>query len=868
MSVRLHLTPPRTPPDLPMVQLFTLGSVDLRDEDGSAQDSFLSGSKRLALLAYLALARPHGFQRRDTVVAFLWPESDQKRARGALRNLLHQVRRSLGEDLIVGRGDEEIGIAEGELWCDVREFEAALDDGRLREALELYRGDLLDGLFVPGAAPAFEHWLEAERNRLRRSAAEAAWALANEEEAAGNASGAAYWGRRAVSLSPLSEAAVRRVMELLDRTGDRAGALMTYESFARQWAKELEVEPSRETQALADRLRSTQGDSNPSGAGLPAEESGHSEDSEAESYGQGSPGTALSDLKRGVDQGPQLSALATARPPHSSTGPRLRPAQKRLRIVAPVTALALAALLGIAWALAEPSEQTLHSVAVLPFHNLGAPEDAYLSHGITAEVIAKVAKVGGLRVMSPRAVAPYEDTELTDQEIARQLDVSTLLRGSVRREAGRLHITAQLLEASSGERLWTAEYDRAASDLFRVPGDLAERVSSELNATGSAREQRRTQRGPTADPLAYDLFLRGQELSGQSLGGTEAAIEFFRQAIRRDPLFADAHAGLAEGYARRVRHYGFAPEWADSAIAVARRATELAPGREGGYTALGFSLWSRGRLTEAGAAYRRALEINPNDGMALDNLGVISIVQGRYDEAVHWLGEAQRRDPRSGYRAMELGGAYWEVGEDEYAEQWYARASDLGFEGPFLAALQAFAAMRRGVSDRADSLLSRHPEARYATHAAGILAGFAGRWNHARTSFEGLYHRAPEARLILWGPAVRTSYALALERSGDSARAIPLLHESLRSAHQEWERGIEDPAVPMEIAMIHAWRGEKEESYEWLERAYAAGERRYRTLRLDPVFESLHGDERFQRLLGRMRADVTQMRERVRGHKP
>lgn len=851
-----------------MIQLLTLGSVDLRGDDGAPQDSFLSGSKRLALLAYLALARPRGFQRRDTVVAFLWPESDQKHARGALRNLLHHVRRSLGEDLIVGRGDEEIGIAEGKLWCDVHEFESALEAGRLRRALELYRGDLLEGLFVLGAAPSFEHWLDEERARLRRLAAEAAWALAHEEESVGNATGAPYWARRAVSLSPLSEAAVRRLMEVLERTGDRAGALATYEDFARRWVEELEVEPSQETQALADRLRSARVDGDPNRAGGPGEESGPDAESGRELEPRTSLGIAFSEVAGHSEQELQPSGSSFASPPESSTNPPARPPRRRLRILAPVLALALAAVLGVAWALATRSEQTVPSVAVLPFHNLGAPEDAYLSHGITAEVTARIAKVGGLRVMSSRATAPYEDTEQSDQEIARELDVSTLLRGDVRREGDRLHITAHLVDASSGERLWAEEYDRAASDLFRVPGDVAERVASVLDEMPSGEEQERTQSRPTVDPFAYDLFLRGRELSGQSLGENEAAIQFFRQAILRDPRFADAHAGLASAYARRVQHYGLAREWADSGVAVARRATELAPEREAGYNALGFSLWSRGRLTDAGAAYRRALEINPNDGTALDNLGVISIVQGRYDEAVHWLGEAQRRDPRSGYRAMELGGAYWELGEDERAEQWYARARELGFQGPFLAALQAFDAVRRGEQDRADTLLARHPDARYATHAAGVLAGFAGRWNRARTSFEGLYHQAPEARLILWGPTVRTSYALALERTGDGGRAASLLDESLHSAQQEWERGIEDPAVPMEIAMIHAWRGEKADAYDWLERAYAAGERRYRTLRLEPAFESFRNDARFQRLLGRMRADVQRMRGHVRGDQP
>ena len=204
-----------------MIEFRTLGTVSLRGRDGASLDTPVSGSKRLALLAYLALARPRGLHRRDTLLPLLYPDSDQKRGRGALRNLLHQIRASLGADVIVSRGSEEIGIAEGALWCDALAFEQALKGGEHRRALELYGGDLLEGFHAPDVAPGFEHWLDDERTRLRSMATEAAWTLADEQEASGTLSGAIHWGHRAVSLAPLDEAAFQRLLRLLERAGDR-----------------------------------------------------------------------------------------------------------------------------------------------------------------------------------------------------------------------------------------------------------------------------------------------------------------------------------------------------------------------------------------------------------------------------------------------------------------------------------------------------------------------------------------------------------------------------------------------------------------------------------------------------------------------
>src|SRR5438445_9523695 len=175
-----------------MVEFRLLGTLSLRTADGRDAGSLLSQPRRLALLAYLAAATPRGPHRRDTLLALFWPELDQEHARAALRQSLHVLRSALGADAMVSRGDEEIGLDFDRVWCDVTAFDRAVDGGASREALDLYRGPLLEGFFISDG-PEFERWLERERARLREAAARAAQRLIEQCESRGNLTTATHW---------------------------------------------------------------------------------------------------------------------------------------------------------------------------------------------------------------------------------------------------------------------------------------------------------------------------------------------------------------------------------------------------------------------------------------------------------------------------------------------------------------------------------------------------------------------------------------------------------------------------------------------------------------------------------------------------
>jgi DNA-binding SARP family transcriptional activator len=240
---------------MPLIELRTLGTLDLHSAEGRELHSLLAQPKRVALLAYLCIAQPHGFHRRDTLLGLFWPDSDQEHARASLRKSLHILRRALGDDAILSRGDEEVAVDFHLVSCDAAAFEANVKANRLEEALELYRGDLLAGFFID-EAPEFDQWLHSERMRLRAGAAHVALAFSDQLIAGGNVAAALTWARRSLELSDTDEHALRKLIELQCQAGDRTGAIRTYEEFARHLGVEYGTQPSSETRSVIERIRS------------------------------------------------------------------------------------------------------------------------------------------------------------------------------------------------------------------------------------------------------------------------------------------------------------------------------------------------------------------------------------------------------------------------------------------------------------------------------------------------------------------------------------------------------------------------------------------------------------------------------------
>jgi DNA-binding SARP family transcriptional activator len=235
-----------------MIELRVLGPTVLRTGD-VAVHSILAQPKRLAVLAWLAIAGRQGLVRRDTMMALFWPELDEERARAALRQTLHMLRQSLGGGAVVAVGNTEVGLAP-DVWCDAVELERAAAEGRAGEALALYRGELLAGLHLD-EVPDFERWLDAERARLRGIALRAADTLAATAEREGRVAEAIDARTRQLAIEPAGEGALRSLLHLLDAAGERPRALRVYEAWATSLRADLGLEPAAETERLAAGLR-------------------------------------------------------------------------------------------------------------------------------------------------------------------------------------------------------------------------------------------------------------------------------------------------------------------------------------------------------------------------------------------------------------------------------------------------------------------------------------------------------------------------------------------------------------------------------------------------------------------------------------
>lgn len=239
-----------------MIELRLLGTVELQGISRDRANDLLCKPQPTALLAYLALSSPTGFQRRDYLASLFWPETAQRYARANLRKLLLVLRTSLDKDVFETRGDEEVRIDANILWCDAVAYVAALNDGQLARAHELFRGPLMPGFIATGASP-FHEWLDSMRRQYTREATKMVLGLANEHLRNGEHTAVGKLAQfiTAIDADFQDERDLRKLIEMLDRIGDRAGALEMYEQFRLRLERDFQALPSKETRALVERMK-------------------------------------------------------------------------------------------------------------------------------------------------------------------------------------------------------------------------------------------------------------------------------------------------------------------------------------------------------------------------------------------------------------------------------------------------------------------------------------------------------------------------------------------------------------------------------------------------------------------------------------
>lgn len=673
-----------------MIELRILGPLAVRRTASDGAKTVSVQPKPLALLAYLALVKPAAFCRRDTLLAMFWPELDEEHARNALSQALYRLRAALGSQAILSRGREELRTSATTLWCDVVAFEHALKNGDFADALDLYKGPFLEGIHV-NDAPAFEHWLETERERLRRHACEAAAQLVDREEAAGNFAGTAQWLRRLLELAPEDEAVLRRLMGVLELLGDRTGALRIYESFARRLAHELDLSPSPETKALSARLRTGEDMSTSSEVTLPSLAV-----------------LPFVNLSADPDQAYFCDGMTEEITNVLAQIPGLR-LSARTSVFAfrnqPIDIPTLALKLGV------------HAVLA------GSVRRAGQRLRITAQLISAA---DGCHLWSERYDRPLADVFDIQDEIARSI-ANTLSKEFLESACGPPKPT-EFLEAHTlylkglfHRRKRTPDDLKKACTYFKHAAELdpgyaeAHAALAYTYALGSwfiydVFAPRR------AYPLVQAAVTKALKLNDRlveahvALGFSrwlfewdwESSEEAFQRALRLDPNDPDALSQYSSYLVLRNRIYEalelivrlerMDPFWIgpkvykgvwqflarryDVAIDWLRQAQELEPRFFVAPLFLGDVYRFSGRLNEADAAYRRALELMGRQPLIFGRLGALRATQGRAEGAMKWLAELRSLSETQYVRSTIMADIYLPLGDRDAALMWLERACE------------------------------------------------------------------------------------------------------------------------------------------------------------------------------------------------
>ena len=524
-----------------MLRLHLLGPLELADDGSHDARAVLTQPKRLAVLAFLAAREAGEYVRRDTLLGAFWPELSQHAARRSLRQTLHFLRSHLGAAVLLARGDDEVAVDPAALQCDVARFLEDLRAGHAAEALDAYRGELLAGYFLSGGTAAFEHWLETERGRLRDLAAKAAAGLARDAAGSGDLRAAVAWERRALTIASDDETALRRLLLLLERSGEQAAALRAYDAFARRLSRELDHPPSPETDAIVARLR----------AAVPA--------------------PPTSDADADAAPLPEAAGTRAAGTPAAPTG---RPATGR-RLRAGVLAGALLVLAaGAAFLVGRPR----HGPEVLA---VGEVRDADSSNPdgatrILPDLLAtNLTRIGGLAIVPPARIEEIAGQLAAAHRPAGTGDAATaagateLVDGVVYRLGGdSLRLDLRLVGARNG--VMRGALTLNGTDAFSLADSAAARFAGRF---GLERPARSLVTVTSASPAAQTLYQAGLRAYYRD-GDDAAAARLFNDALAADSTFAMAAYYLSE--ALGPLH----PEPAREALARAYRMAGRATPRE------------------------------------------------------------------------------------------------------------------------------------------------------------------------------------------------------------------------------------------------------------------------------------------------
>src|SRR5881394_971423 len=320
------------------------------------------------------------------------------------------------------------------------------------------------------------------------------------------------------------------------------------------------------------------------------------------------------------------------------------------------------------------------SIAVLPFQSLSdEKENAYFADGMQDDILTNLSKIGDLKVISRMSVMSYRgDAVRNAREIGKALGVATLLEGSVRRIGNRVRVNVQLINASNDEHIWAEDYDRDLTDVFAIQTDLAQKIASALQAKLSPNEKEQLDRQPTKDPNAYLLFIQAHNYANRPdhlRDDSLKAEELFEQAIKLDPKFAAAFAGLSMVESWIYHSFEPTPARREKARLNADESLRLQPNLPEGHLALGFSYYYGDRDYErAFAEFEIAKRDLPNEAQAYSAIAAIQRRQGKWAESTANFEKSVSLDPKNASVLFNFAVNYIAQRDFEAADKLFDRA--------------------------------------------------------------------------------------------------------------------------------------------------------------------------------------------------
>jgi TolB-like protein/Tfp pilus assembly protein PilF len=539
-------------------------------------------------------------------------------------------------------------------------------------------------------------------------------------------------------------------------------------------------------------------------------------------------------------------------------------------------------------------------LAVIPFENLGRPEDEYFADGVTDAVRGKLTALSGLRVTARASSTQYKRSPKRPGDIGRELDVQYLLTGTVRWQrapvgGSRVQVSPELIEVSTGAARWHQPFDAAMTDVFQVQAQIASRVAQALDLALGAGERQGLAAAPTASLPAYDAYLKGEQLSDAMAASDPAtlrqALAHYERAAALDSSFAPAWGRLAQIHA--VLYYVGEPNLERQGLArvAAERAQELAPDRPEGYLALGeYHYRLRGDFGSALKQYQLGRRVAPHNADLLVGVALAEQKLGRWEQSLAHLREAQTQDPRSVLPAQRIARTLLWMRRYPEAMEAVDRALSLAPGLPVLLETKAMIHLAHGdlagarqvlrvSSPDADpaalsAYIAQHWDLYWVLDedqqllvlrlAAGAFDDNRASWALVRTQLHAL--RGNRARARAYADSARVVLEEQLRRTPDDAqlhamRGLALAYLGRASeAVAEGRRAVElapvsedaslGPYVQHLLARIHLLSGDKERALDQL--VPLLGVNYYLSpswLRIDPTFRPLRSHPRFERLI-------------------